>query len=321
MPSSTHEPYAWLGRLPSLEALRFFEAVARARSFSEAARRLHVTQGAVSHRIRGLEEALGVTLFSRAGRRVELTEEGLTLLRATEEALSALDRGLETLLGEQHHGHLMVSCSPSFAIRWLVPNLAELRQREPGIDVRISADDRLVEPGRAGIDVCIRYGPGGSRTSAEQRLCEVRVLAVCSPSLISGARPLRAPADLAHHTLLHDEVLQEHPDRVGWAQWLAAAGAPQVEAESGPRFSHAYMALEAALAGQGVALARGILVSRDLRAGRLVAPFPFALKTRLGYQVLSPLRARANPIHSSFVDWLVEAVQRDGDELDAWGGP
>lgn len=320
MSSRTYEPYSWIERLPSLEALRFFEAVARTRSFSEAARRLHVTQGAVSHRIRGLEDALGVALFVREGRRVELSEEGLSLYRATEEAFTALDRGLESLLGEAHHGHLMVSCSPSFAIRWLVPNLAQLREQAPGIDVRISADDRLVEPGRAGIDVCIRYGPGGSLSGAEQRLCEVQVLAVCSPALLAGEFPLLSPADLASHTLLHDEVLKDHPDRVGWAQWLAAAGASQVDPDAGPRFSHAYMALEAALAGQGVALARGILVSRDLRAGRLVAPFPLALSTRLGYQVLSPLRARPNPIRSAFVEWLVEAVQRDSNELAARRG-
>ncbi|RME21808.1 MAG: LysR family transcriptional regulator, partial [Deltaproteobacteria bacterium] len=146
--------------LPSLDALLTFETAARLSSFSAAARELHVTQGAISHRIRNLEEQLGTRLFDRTARGVRLTAEGRILAAAVTDAFERLRDGLDRLDRRRHGDPLMVSCSPSFAIRWLVPHLPQLQARHPDLDVRISADDRVVQPGRAGIDVCIRYGPG-----------------------------------------------------------------------------------------------------------------------------------------------------------------
>ncbi len=294
--------------LPSLDALLTFDAAARLSSFSAAARELHVTQGAVSHRIRGLEEQLGVRLFDRTGRRVELTVEGRVLAAAVADALEHLRDGLDRLSSLQRDQQLMVSCSPSFAIRWLVPHLPQLRQQHPDLDVRISADDRIVQPGRAGIDVCIRYGPGGSSIGDELRLGVEQVTPVCSPRLLEGPPPLRSPADLAHQVLLHDDVLGSHPGRVGWTRWLAAAGADTVDPRPGPRFSHAHMAIEAAIAGQGVALARGILVSRDLAEGRLVAPFDVSVPSGLAYWIVTPAGQPPRPAVAAFRDWLVKAV-------------
>lgn len=308
------ETRSWMSRLPSLDALRVFQAAAHHRSFSRAARELHVTQGAVSHRIRGLEEALGQPLFERGHRRVEPTEAGRLLLRAVDEAMDTLEAGLAALGRPGQEGLVVVSCSPSFAIRWLVPHLPALRAALPHLDVRIAAEDRLVQPGHEGIDACIRYGPPGEPGPGaavdEVQLSVEQVTPVLSPRLLAQGPPLSSPDDLRHCTLLHDEVLRDHPGRVGWERWLRAAGATQVDPRRGPRFSHAHLALEAALAGQGVALARGILVARDLAEGRLVAPFALRLESGLTYRVLTPRRG-LRPAVRQFVDWLVAAV-RDG---------
>lgn len=281
-----------INRLPSLDALLAFREVARRQSFTKAARALSVTQGAVSHRIRGLEEHLGLALFHRTSRRVELTEAGRILSASIEGALESVEEGLRRVEQLSEAERLVVSCSPSFAIRWLVPHLPELQADQPGLDVRISADDRLFQPGQDGIDVCIRYGPGGTRGVDEVRLSVEQVTPVCSPKLLDGPHPLRRIEDLVHHTLLHDEVLRGHPGRVGWGRWLAATGVTSVDPDPGVRFSHSYMAVEAATAGQGVALARGILVQRELRDGRLVAPFEASVESGLAYWVLTPRGGR-----------------------------
>ena len=299
-------------KIPSLDALRTFQAAARHLSFSRAARELHVTQGAVSHRIRSLEEALGYPLFLRAARRVELTLEGRVLASAVDDAFARLDQGFEELDQLRETGRLMVSCSTSFAIRWLVPHLPELQQVAPGLEVGISADDRLMPPGRQDIDVCIRYGPGGTEGVDEVRLSIEEVTPVCSPQLLAAGPPLRTPDDLAHHVLLHDEMMRGHPGRVGWRRWLEAAGATAVDPSKGARFSHAHMAVEAALAGQGVALARGILVAGELAAGRLVAPFDLRVESGLAYWVLTPKRGAPRPQVETFRRWLLDAVRGEG---------
>ncbi|MCB9779488.1 MAG: transcriptional regulator GcvA [Alphaproteobacteria bacterium] len=294
-----------LHRLPSLDALLTFHEVARRKSFTKAARALSVTQGAVSHRIKGLEAHLGQPLLHRTSRRVELTDAGRLLADACEGALDQLEDALRQLILLSDTARLVVSCSPSFAIRWLVPHLPELQAAHPGLDVRISADDRRVRPGRDGIDVCIRYGPGGAVGVDELRLSVEEVTPVCSPAL---RERLRTPADLARHTLLHDEVLHGHPGRVGWRRWLDEAGVQGVDPDHGVRFSHAHMAVEAAIAGQGVALARGILVAADLASGRLVAPFDLHVESGLAYWVLTPRGGVLRAPVRAFREWLVGAV-------------
>lgn len=300
---------SWIDQIPSLDALRVFQAAARQRSFSAAARQLHVTQGAVSHRIRALEDALQTPLFLRTRRRVELTEAGRRLQRAVDEAFASLEIGLSELQAGEAKAPLMVSCSPSFAIRWLVPHLPLLHAAAPELDVRISAADRLEQPGQHNIDVCIRYGPGGAKGVDELRLSVELVTPVCSPQLLVGGPPLATPDDLAHHVLLHDDMLRGHPGRVGWERWLREAGASQVDPTRGVRFSHAHMAVEAALAGQGVALARGILVARDVSEGRLLTPFACAVESGLAYWVLTASAGRVRPQVALFRQWLLDAVR------------
>lgn len=287
--------------LPSLAGLEAFEAVARNASFTRAARELHVTQSAVSHRVRALEAQLGVALFVR-GRRLELTDAGRTLRDAVHDGFTLLREGVQRL-ERARTGTITVSCSPSFAIRWLVPRLPAFRALHPEVDVRIAADDRLVDPGRDGIDACIRYGPGEYPGLDHTRLSHERIAPVCSPALLER-KPLARPSQLAQHVLLHDEVLRDHPGRIGWRRWLEAAGARRVNPDRGPRFSHAHMAIEAAIAGQGVALGRTTLVSRDLAEGRLVRPFALELDSAFSYWLLTARGAALSPAVRALSEWL-----------------
>lgn len=289
--------------LPSLAGLEAFEAVARHRSFTRAAAELHVTQSAVSHRVQALEAQLDAALFVRAARRIELTDEGRALAEHCTTAFTLLREGVARLERSKQSSALTVSCSPSFAIRWLVPHLAAFRDLHPELDVRIAADDRMVDPGRDGIDACIRYGAGRYPGVSHTRLSVERIAPVCSPSL-----RLRKVGDLARHVLLHDEVLLDHPARIGWHQWLEAAGARRVDPDRGTRFSHAHMALEAAIAGQGVALGRTTLVRRDIAEGRLVRPFSLELESGLAYWLLTPRGQSAPPAVRAFRAWLVAQI-------------
>jgi len=299
--------------LPSLPGLEAFEAVARLGSFTRAADSLHVTQSAISHRIKALEAQLGCALFVRRARSVELTPQGQALAEPAQRAFEQLRDGVRALERERGDGVLTISCSPSFAIRWLVPRLPQLAAALPELRVRLDADDRLAEPGRHGIDACLRYGAGGYPGVAHTRLSTERVSPVCSPQL--GLSRLE---ELASHTLLHDEVLREHPGRVGWRRWLEAAGVDGVDPDAGPRFSHAHMAIEAAIAGQGVALGRTTLVARDLAEGRLVQPFELEVEAELGYWLLTP-RGAASARVQAFERWLLaEVAGGPGGEREPW---
>lgn len=289
--------------LPGLEA---FEAVARLGSFSRAGRELGVTQSAVSHRVRALEAQLGAALFVRQARSVALTEKGRALAEHAHEGFARLREGLEALQRLDEAGVLTISCSPSFAIRWLVPRLPALTAAHPELRVRLDADDRLAEPGRGGIDACLRYGAGRYPGVRHRRLAREEVFPVCAPAL----EGLRRPRDLKRHVLLHDSVLREHPGRVGWRRWLEAAGVAGLDPDAGPRFSHAHMAIEAAIAGQGVALGRTTLVAADLAAGRLVRPFDVALESGLAYWLLTPKSAAPPPRVVAFERWLLREARR-----------
>ena len=292
--------------LPSLTGLVAFEAAARRLSFQAAAKELHISPSAVSHRIRNLEAELGHALFERRARAVRLTSAGEALAPSVSGALALLRDGVAAL--DEASGPLVVSCSPSFAIKWLVPRLEGFRAEHPGVELHITADDRLVDPRREAVDVCVRFGPGGYPGLKAIRLAEERVFPVCSPALAEG---LSVPDDLRGHTLLHDRMLAGHALRVTWRSWLEAAGARRVEADSGPYFSHASLAIQAAMAGQGVALARGTLVREDLAQRRLVKPFELELDSGIGYWLVAPRRAILRPELVQFRDWLLAEMARN----------
>ncbi len=294
--------------LPTLAGLEAFEVAARHRSFSRAATELGVTQSAVSHRIKALETQLGCALFERRAREVDLTDAGRVLADPATQAFAALRAGVDRLRRGVGPHVVNLSCSPSFAIRWLVPRLPDLAARHPELRVRLDADDRLSVPGEAGIDACLRYGAGGYPGVAQTKLADERIFPVCSPTL--GAR-LRDPADLATQRLFHDTVLRAHPGRIGWTRWLDAAGVlDRVDPEAGPRFSHAHLAIEAAIAGEGVALGRTTLVAADLAAGRLVRPFALELPSALAYWWLTAA-ADERPALTRFRAWLLDAARPD----------
>ena len=300
-------------RLPPLNALRAFEAAARHLSFTKAAEELYVTQAAISHQVKALEEALGVQLFRRLNRRLMLTDAGQLYLPALTEAFDGIDAATGRLRADENAGSLTVSVANSLAAKWLLPRLPRFRERHPEIDVEISASDRLVDFGRDNADMGIRYGLGNYPGLKVDPLMEDTVFPVCSPRLVDGRLvdgppPLRAPEDLRHHTLLHDDVRTgEAPN---WRAWLAAAGVAGVDPSRGPRYSHSSLVLQAAIEGQGVALGRSSLVSLDLEAGRLVQPFGPALPSHYACYVVSPVATAERPKIKAFRDWLLAEAGR-----------
>lgn len=289
----------------NLDAMVAFEAVARHGSFTRAARELCVTQSAVSHRVRSLEAQLGTTLLIRTTRSVRLTDDGETLAAGVRRGLEAIEDALSAMHARRGPETLAVSCSPSFAIRWLVRHLPDFRRLEPSLAIRLAAEDRLVEPGREGIDVCIRFGAGHYPGFVVERLTHETVTVVASPAYLE-AHPLRRLSELSRHALLHHEVLRDHPGRVHWPRY--AEGVRGVEAEIGARFSHAHMALEAALAGQGVALGRSTLVADDLEAGRLRAPLRRRIDSGLAYWFVTTHAGARDEGIQRFRAWLHAAL-------------
>ncbi len=289
-------------RLPPLNALRAFEAAARHLSFTRAAGELNVTQAAVSHQIKGLEERLGVLLFRRLNRTLRLTDEGQVLLPAVGEALDLIAEAVERLEDRESAGVLTVSTLDSFAATWLVPRLGRFRTRHPEIDVRITTADHPVDFAREDIHMAIRYGRGEWAGLDIVRLMNEELFPVCSPSLLGEGTPLRRPSDLCHFTLLHDDL------RVTWRMWLMAAGADQVDPDRGPTFNHSHLVMQAAIAGAGVALGRSVLVADELASGRLVKPFEFSLPAEYAYYVVCPEATAGRPKIQAFREWLLEAA-------------
>ena len=300
-----------MARLPTLNALRAFEAAGRHLSFTRAADQLHVTQAAVSHQIKSLEEQLGMRLFRRGPRGLLLTDAGQAYLPEVREAFARLTAATDRLLEGDAAAAITVSVLTSFAARWLVPRLRRFRAIHPEIDVRVSANDRVADFDRDDVDVAIRYGSGHYPGLRADRFMTEELFPVCSPALIDGDPPLRCTADLRHHVLLHDDM------RSDWAMWLLAAGVEGVDPRRGPSFSDSSMVLQAAADGQGVALGRSALAADDLIAGRLVRPFDISLPVEYAYYIVSPQRAADRPNIESFREWLLaEAAGEPGDDAE-----
>ena len=193
-------------RLPPLNALRAFEAAARNLSFTRAADELFVTQAAISHQVKALEEYLGITLFRRYNRRLELTEAGRAYLPGLRDAFDQIDLATKRLTPRSENRSLKISVLPSFAAKWLMPRLAGFQIRHPDIDVLVSASDGLIDFVHDDFDLALRYGPGIYPGLQTDFLMGDQVFPVCSPRLLEGERPLRRPEDLSHHTLLHDNM-------------------------------------------------------------------------------------------------------------------
>lgn len=302
-------------RIPPLNALRAFEAAARHLSFAKAADELGVTPAAISHQVRLLEEHLGTPLFRRLTRRVLLTDAGQTALPLLTDGFDRLAEAVMRIRSRCASGPLTVSVAPSFAAKWLVPRLERFRAAHPDIDVRISPSMALTDFRRDDVDIAVRFGRGRYPGLRVDALFSESVTPLCSPKLLDGPHPLTRPADLEHHTLLHDDsafAIGPIPD---WPMWLRLAGCAHIDGGRGPRFGYAEHALQAAVEGHGVVLGRQSLARADLAAGRLVRPFLLSLPMEFAYYMVRPDDGEDPPKVAAFRRWVLDEVRRDEVQL------
>ena len=300
-------------RLPPLNALKTFEAAARHESFTRAAEELCVTQGAVSHQVKALEAELAIKLFNRERQRLIITEAGKDYLTVVRDALDRIAVGTERLLQRQNAGVLTISTSPDFAAKWLVHRLGHFAEAHSGIDLRVSATLHHVDFAREEVDLAVRHGEGNWPGLDTVKLSAEQLFAVCSPKLLSGRRRLSSPADILKYPLIHMD------SRTDWSRWLQAAGVDDANIIHGPVLNRASMVIDAAINGQGIALARTTLAAWDLINGRLVRPFPEALRLSKTYWIICPKATAALPKIVTFRDWLLAEASRDLRQLKKLG--
>jgi len=293
-------------RLPSLNGLRAFEAAARHLSFTLAASELNVTQTAISHQIRRLEEELGVRLFVRQNRALALTPEARDYLPGVRAAFNDLRLATDRLLRKDDDKVLTVSTLASLAAKWLLPRLTDFQEQHPGIDVRITTSTSLVDFQRDNVDAAIRYGRGQWPGLRADWLMADELFPVCSPSLLRGDKPLRQPEDLKGYPLLHTS----NANSDDWRLWLTAAGLPaDIARQPGITFDMIFMTIQAAIDGIGVAMGRTSYVQDDIAKGRLVVPFKIALPADAGFYLVAPEGRREAPKLAAFRQWIVAATQ------------
>jgi LysR family transcriptional regulator, glycine cleavage system transcriptional activator len=307
-------------RLPPLNALRVFEAAARHLSFKEAASELSITQAAVSHQIKSLEEYLGVELFRRAGRGVQLTEAARACLPKMREGFDALAGAVEMIRERGAETELVITAPPVFTARWLMPRLADFARREPKVEVRVVGSSKMVDAGAldspalmSSLDlreetsgVEIHLGSGDYPGYRADKLFEITMAVVAAPEL-SREKSLRRPEDLANHVLLHDDAMDAVAGGDGWQKWLEAAGVDhKVDGSRGPHFSTNILSLEAASQKLGVALALRPLVNADIASGRLHAPFEVEVRPQGAYWLVCPEVIAGRPAVVAFRNWLLQ---------------
>jgi DNA-binding transcriptional LysR family regulator len=292
--------------LPSLDFLRGFEAAGRRLSFTLAAEELYLTQSALSRQIKALEDALGVALFERRHRALALTVTGAAFHREVTEMLESLAAAAERVHGGSRSPGLTLSTTVSFASLWVIPRLATFRSRHPDVEVYVSADDRLVDLARGDVDVAVRYLPDSAAPENAVRLFGERMTPVASPKVARGAQPLRSPAELTHHVLLHLDDPDGRTPWLDWRSWLASNGQPGLKPAGALRFRIYDQVVQAAVGGQGVALGRLPMIAEHLRDGRLVAPFARKYDSARGYFALASPRVADRDDVVAFLHWLAD---------------
>lgn len=297
-------------RIPPLNALKAFEASARHLSFTRAAEELFVTQAAISHQIKSLEEHLGLKLFMRKNRALLLTEEGQAYYQDIKDVFTSLQDATEKLLARGSKGAITVSLQPSFAIQWLVPRLSTFNLLNADIDVRIKAVDQSDNLLTEDVDVAIYYGRGRWPGVHADKLHTEYLIPVCSPLLLDGPKPLNTIQDLTNHTLLHDT------SRRDWKRWFKEAGIRGTNVNHGPIFSHSAMVVQGAVHGQGIALAQRILAQPELDAGRLVMPVEHSLISKNAFYLVCREHQLELGKIAAFRDWVLETVaeEEESDE-------
>ncbi len=301
--------------IPPLNPLRAFEAAARHLSFTRAGDELCVTPSAVSHQVKTLEEHLGMALFLREAKSLMLTSAGRSYLPAVQQAFQVLIDATQQLHG-QFKSILRVDIPPTFAAKWLIPRMDRFVKEYPEIDIHVSTVSGALNFAHDEFDLAIRYGRGNYSNLHSELCLAVEVFPVCSPALINGDRPLRVPADLKHHTLLHDGSTYADGSNPHWSSWLQHAGVPDVDAARGLSFSPSHLVINAAIDGLGVALAKNSWVAEDLELGRLVRPFDISLQVDSAYYMVFP-KERAEDMHiATFVDWMHREAARESSATD-----
>lgn len=309
-------------RLPPLSAMRAFEAASRHLSFKKAADELHVTPAAVSQQIKALEEYLGLPLFRRLTRALELTPQGAAMLPKVREGFDCFAAAVDCTR-QPGEGVLTVTAPPSFAARWLVPRLPRFAAACPNVKLRLSSSPEAVD--RRGqmrereggpVDLraatsalAIRYGTGNYPGLLVERIFAPDWVPVCSPRLLEQGPPLNVPEDLGRHVLIHDETIEDEERQPSWQEWLAKAGVNGIDARQGPHFSNAVLAVEAALDAQGVALALTPLVAADVAAGRLVIPFGVSVPSPYAYFLVMRRAVADRDSVAAFRNWLLAEAQ------------
>jgi LysR family glycine cleavage system transcriptional activator len=285
-----------------MQALRALDAAARAGSLTRAAEVLHLTHGAISHQIKALEEEFGVKLVERSGRGIRLTDEGERFAMRLRGALIELGDAIREITTRSNPRQLRLSTLPSFAARWLLPRIARFFKAHPDIDLEIRTNNSLVDFRRDDVDVAIRHGLGQWQGAIAEHLLDDFIFPVCSPRLNAGKLPKR-PADLARFPLLRGEG---EP----WKPWFEAAGLDLREPDRGPLYSDSSHMVQAAIEGQGVAIARSSLLGDDLKNGVLVKLFDIELENPRKYFLVYPPRMKDSPKLAVFRDWLRKELRR-----------
>ncbi len=292
-------------KLPPLNALRAFEAGARHLSFTKAAAELHVTQAAVSHQVKALEEHLGYPLFKRMTRKLGLTEQGRALFPVVSDAFMRIAETANHLRRAGDSRTLTVSITPAFGAKWLVYRLPRFWEKHPEIDLRVHHSIQVADLRHDDVDIAIRFGPGKWPGLTSEFMLRVDYAPVCSPALLQGKHPLKQPGDLRHHKLLHED------DYDGWTQWLAVAGVTDIDPRRGPIMDDITVMLQTVVDGGGVALGRLSMVERDLAAGTLVKPFDVTVLTDLGYHLVYLPDALEREKVRAFRDFIMEEISAE----------
>jgi len=292
--------------LPPLNALRAFEAIARHLSFAKAADELHVTPAALSHQIRALEEQLGLPLFHRRTRAIELTDAGRLIYPGLHAGFESVRGAMAQLDRSRDSNVLVISATPGLVAKWLMPRLWRFLHAHPDIDARVSASLKIADFAAEGVDVAIRLSKENHPELYAERLFNDSVLPVCSPRLVEQG--LRSPADLPRFPLIHYDIPMSMRAPPLWADWFAVAGL-QGDATRGLKVNVADHALDAAVAGAGVSLSFKLIASDDVHSGRLVTPFGPELPLASGYNFVCPKGHEKRPNVRAFRDWLFAEME------------
>jgi LysR family transcriptional regulator, glycine cleavage system transcriptional activator len=292
--------------------LRAFEAVARRSSFRAAGEELHLTQPAISRQIRSLEDEIGATLFLRGTRHVELTSAGAALLRAVAPLLDRLDASVRQIRSQTARQRITVTTFASFASLWLIPRLQDFQRQHPGVDIRVSADDAMADPDDPEIDLALRYAHVDEVPADAEPLFDEVLTPAVSPALLAGASTPWRPADLARHTLLEEDDQRPSSEYLSWRHWLGLKAPAGLEPRGWIYLNFTYQQIQAALAGQGVALARVALVHEALGRGELIEPFGAAgrVPSPFGYWLVRWPGRKPSPQLDAFETWVqVQAAE------------